>query len=74
MNDIVNQPPHYTQGNIECIDAIRSMVTPDQFLAHCRITAMQYIWRAPHKNGDEDLQKAIWYLRMAIGDDPRDER
>ena len=25
------------------------------------------------ENGDQDIKKAIWYLKFAIGDDPRAE-
>ena len=71
MSDKVNKPAHYNQGAIECIDALRSMLTLEEFEGHCRASAMGYIWRAPLKGGEEDIRKAIWYLRMVIGDDPR---
>ena len=71
MTDSVNRPAHYNQGDVECIDALRSMLTPDEFRAHCKACAQGYIWREKLKNGDEDLQKAVWYLRMAMGNDPR---
>jgi len=28
--------------------------------------AIKYIWRASRKNGTEDLEKAIWYLKDEI--------
>lgn len=31
--DVVNNPSHYTQGNIECIEAIKSALTPEVFVA-----------------------------------------
>jgi|TARA_B100000073_G_scaffold347873_1_gene363738 hypothetical protein len=42
---------------------------------YCRVNAFKYVWRAGEK-GDadtekEDVRKAIWYLRMSVGDDPR---
>lgn len=73
--DPVNSPAHYTTGEIECIDAIRSKLGEDGFRAFCQGNAMKYIWRADQRtvprNSDEDIRKAIWYLRMSRGDDPR---
>lgn len=65
--DMVNRPPHYTQGGIECIDAIRSALTPEEFRGFCKGNAMKYIWRERHKGGDEDLHKGGWYLVAATG-------
>lgn len=65
--DLVNSPPHYTQGSIECIDAMEACSTPGDFRAHCRLTAMKYIWRALHKGSEqEQYEKAKWYLERAI--------
>lgn len=64
--DPVNHPPHYTQGGVECIDAIRAALGREGFVAHCRGTAIKYIWRAGLKGpAAEDLDKAIWYLKRA---------
>lgn len=64
--DPVNHPPHYTQGGIECIDAVRAAMGLDGFVAHCRATALKYIWRAGLKGpAAEDIDKAIWYLKRA---------
>ena len=62
--DMVNHPPHYTKGGIECIDAIEAAVAglegPEAvYTAH----ALRYTWRWKHKNGLEDVEKAIWYLQ-----------
>jgi hypothetical protein len=71
--DQVHQPKHYNQGGIECIDAIEAALGQLNFEAYCRGAAMKYIWRAPHKGKhNEDLAKAVFYLRMAQGDDPRE--
>ena len=67
----VNSPNHYASGDIECIDAIRAALTPDEFRGFCKGNAIKYAWRERRKGGDESLQKANWYLRMATGDDPR---
>lgn len=60
--DAVNHPPHYTQGGIECIDAIQAALTPEEFRGYCKGNALKYTWRELHKGGAESLQKAAWYL------------
>ncbi len=65
-NDPVNHPDHY-QGKVECIDAIEAALGDDGFVAHCRGTAMKYLYRAGRKGESvEDLRKAAWYLERAI--------
>lgn len=66
--DFVNHPPHYKQGGIECIDAIESALTPQEFRGYCKGNALKYIWREKHKGQDESLEKAIWYLNRALGE------
>lgn len=61
-SDVVNNPPHYKAGAIECIEAIEACLGNDAFIAYCQGNAMKYIWRWKHKGLDTDLQKAIWYL------------
>ncbi len=65
--DVVNQPPHYTYGDIEVIDYIEQ-VTKDYpaEMAFAIGNAIKYISRAQHKNGKEDLAKARWYLQRAF--------
>ena len=60
--DLVNFPPHYRQGSIECIDAIRAALTEEEFRGYCKGNALKYIWRERHKGGDESLLKADWYI------------
>lgn len=65
--DMVNSPSHYTQGAIECIDAIEQVVKDlDGMEAMCTGNAIKYLWRWKHKNGVEDLKKAVWYLQRMI--------
>lgn len=62
-NTQVNHPPHYNTGDIECIDAIRAAVSGlSGFEGFCAGNAIKYIWRYKHKNGTQDIDKAIWYL------------
>lgn len=66
MTDNVNNPPHYRQGDIECIDAIRAALTPEEFRGFCKGNVIKYAWRERHKGGDESLLKASWYLNKAV--------
>ena len=61
--DSINHPSHYTQGAIECIDAIKE-ATKGLFgiEAVCTANIIKYVWRWKFKNGLEDLDKASWYL------------
>ena len=66
--DMVNHPPHYTDGSIETIDYIES-VLGGCFVEYCRGQAIKYLSRAGRKKGSswpEDFRKAIWYLERAI--------
>ena len=66
-NDMVNHPSHYTQGGIECIEAIKAAtVGLEGIEAVCMGNAIKYIWRWKQKNGIEDLKKAIWYINKLI--------
>ena len=62
----VNHPLHYTGGNVECIDAIRSSMTDMEYQGYLRGNIFKYLWRFRHKNGTEDLRKARWYLDKLI--------
>jgi hypothetical protein len=64
MTDSVNNPVHYTQGEVECIDAIRSALTEAEFRGYVKGNVLKYIWRERHKGQDESLQKAQWYLNQ----------
>lgn len=63
--DMVNEPPHYTAGSVECIDAIRAALTPEEFRGFCKGNALKYVWRERLKGGAESLEKAVWYLNRA---------
>jgi hypothetical protein len=61
-DDMVNDPPHYNTGSIECIDAIQAALTPIEFRGYCKGNNLKYTWREHYKGEDEDLKKAAWYL------------
>ena len=62
-DDPVNHPSHYTQGNIECIDAMVSAFGKEAVSNFCICNAFKYIFRCNHKGGHEDLDKAVWYIQ-----------
>jgi hypothetical protein len=64
--DMVNNPPHYNQTGIECIQAI-SAATDKGFKYYLQGNVMKYLWRFDYKDKPlEDLQKAKWYLDRLI--------
>lgn len=65
-NDNVNHPSHYTQGSIECIDAIEASMEPAEFRGAMKANIIKYLWRYEYKNGLEDLKKARFYLERMI--------
>lgn len=57
----VKEPRHYAgDGKIACMDALKSMIheaplSPIQvYWWGC---ALKYLWRWPHKNGRQDIEK-----------------
>jgi hypothetical protein len=63
--DNVNHPPHYNQGGIECIEAIKAALGGG-FVSYLRGNVIKYLWRCEHKGGVEDLRKAAFYLDRAM--------
>tara|TARA_R110000787_G_scaffold173835_2_gene286427 strand:- start:158 stop:532 length:375 start_codon:yes stop_codon:yes gene_type:complete len=60
--DNVNSPVHYNSGNVECIDAIEAMLSPQEFIGYLRGNSLKYRWRFLYKGKPiEDLKKADWY-------------
>lgn len=59
--DMVSSPPHYRQGDIECIDAIEAALTPEEFRGYCKGNVLKYVWRERYK-GEDSLLKAAYYL------------
>lgn len=64
--DNVNNPAHYGQGNIECIDYILDFLTDEEVIGYLRGNMAKYLHRWRYKNGIEDLKKARWYLNKLI--------
>lgn len=65
--DMVNHPQHYTQGGIECIDALKAATIGKHGIeAVCVANVIKYLWRFEEKNGVEDVRKAKWYIERLL--------
>lgn len=68
-NDKVNNPSHYQsyiKDGIDCITAMQHAFGVEATAIFCKLNAFKYNWRASSKNGNEDIQKAIWYLNKYL--------
>ena len=62
MVDNINNPEHYNQGAVECIEAIEAMLTADEFVGYLRGNSLKYRWRMRYKGSPiDDQRKAAWY-------------
>ena len=61
IEDPVNSPKHYTQGDMEVITAIEGLG-----LDYHQGNVLKYVSRYRYKNGIEDLRKAKWYIDRLI--------
>ena len=66
MADEVHAPNHYCKGGVECIDAIKSSMTPEAFAGFCKGNVIKYVFRYENKGGVQDLQKAGVYLEWLM--------
>lgn len=67
--DMVNNPSHYADSAIECIDAIAASMSRDAFLGYLKGNVQKYVWRYEKKaKPAEDLKKACWYLNRLIAE------
>ena len=66
-HDPVDKPQHYNQGSIECLDAIESMLTAEEFKGYCKGNIIKYVWRENYKDQNiQDLKKSNFYLNRLI--------
>jgi hypothetical protein len=66
MKDAIN-PDHYKQGGIECIEAMKASMTPEQFQGYLKGQVIKYLWRLGLKDSAvQDARKAAWYLDRMI--------
>ena len=74
--DMINHPKHYTQGEIECIEAIKyinNKLHMEGYEGYCLGNFIKYIWRCNFKNGWEDIDKAIFYLNELLTEQRKDD-
>lgn len=70
--DVKVDPAYYKNGDsISCRDAEIAMLDCNYvfippIVSHLACDALEYIWRAPNKNGIEDYQKAINCLQEIV--------
>lgn len=64
MSDNVNHPTHYNSGQYECIDVMLDVFGAEALRHFCLLNAFKYIWRSERKGGEEDLEKASYYLQV----------
>jgi hypothetical protein len=68
-------PQHYKNGNVECIEAIKSAVVgKDGFSGYLVGNVIKYLWRFESKGGVTDLEKSNWYLLKLIDYEKNKER
>lgn len=73
--DNVEHPFHYTQGGIECIDAMESAFGADAVADFCICNAFKYLYRCRHKGKtEEDVKKAQWYLSKYLSIADKDKK
>lgn len=64
--DIINKPPHYNTGSIECIDYLKDNLGKG-VTYYLEGNIKKYLHRWRYKNAPtEDLKKAQWYLNLLI--------
>ena len=64
--DNVNRPNHYNQGDIECLDAIQSALSDEEFRGYLKGNIIKYVWRESHKGQLEDMKKAQFYINKIV--------
>lgn len=61
--DMVNEPPHYMQHAMECIDEMVEVFGADAVINYCMCNVWKYRYRAPFKGkAEEDNNKSDWYM------------
>ena len=61
--DNINHPSHYKTGKFECIEVMIETQGVQAARDFCICNAFKYLYRHRNKNGREDIEKAVWYLK-----------
>ena len=65
--DEITKPKHYTQGKVECLDAIDSMLGESSRIDFYRSQIVKYMWRLRDKGSPlKDVKKARFYIDRLI--------
>ena len=64
--DLVNRPPHYNKGEIECIKYIEDSLGPLGFSFYCEGNAKKYLHRWRYKDQIRDLEKLQYFITELI--------
>ena len=66
--DLVNHPAHYNSGGgVECIEAIESSMSEEEFRGYLKGSCQKYLWRYTYKGAPvSDLKKCQFYLSRLI--------
>ena len=66
--EMVNHPPHYKEGEIECIDYLEDSLGKTGFIFYLEGNIKKYMhrWRFKHQGNPDDLKKALWYMEKLI--------
>ena len=63
--EMVNHPAHYKRdGAMECIDEMLLLFGKKEVMSFCKLNAWKYRYRAMDKNGQEDINKSDYYIRL----------
>ena len=69
-DDVVHNPPHYEINEVLSVYQLRSMLAEkaEKFgMDYAAFSdwdrALEYLLRAPFKNGAQDVSKSIWYAK-----------
>ena len=68
VKDNVNNPAHYTKGDIETIDYIVDVLGTQGAIDYCHGNVIKYTGSRLMNKGNciEDAQKAIWYTNKMV--------
>ena len=62
MAEMVNHPDHYNQGKYETIDEMVALFGVEAVKHFCMCNVYKYKARAEFKGGQQDRDKADWYM------------
>ena len=62
-------PSHYKEGDVECIEAIKSSLDTNAFHGYLKASVMKYLWRYDKKDNPAlCLGKAQWFMNRLVNE------